>query len=120
MTLPACRRGQFVHSFNTMKFGCLFVILGISLVILVPALTFGAKPRGPLWTDPATAEKEDSDFTIQGEYAGKASGIQVAALGEGEFYLSKFNGGLPGAGWDASGPSVEPVSYTHLTLPTKA
>ena len=119
MTLPACRRGQFVHSFNTMKFGCLFVILGISLVILVPALTFGAKPRGPLWTDPATAEKEDSDFTIQGEYAGKGSGIQVAALGEGEFYLSKFNGGLPGAGWDASGPSVELTDKDGVSLATK-
>ena len=61
-----------------MKFGCLFVILGISLVILVPALTFGAKPRGPLWTDPAVAEKEDSDFAIQGEYATKTSAIPVS------------------------------------------
>lgn len=117
--LPACRQGQFVHPVNTMKFGCLFVILGISLLILVPSLTLGAKPRGPLWTDPAKAEKEDPDFAIQGEYVGKASGVQVAALGEGKFYLSKFKGGLPGAGWDGSGPSVKLVDKEGVGLATK-
>lgn len=119
MVLPACRRAQFVHPVAPMKFGCLFVILGISLVILIPSLSLGAKPRGPLWTDPAKAAKEDPDFVIQGEYAGKASGVQVAALGGGKFHVSKFKGGLPGAGWDGSGPSVELADQQRVRVATK-
>ena len=119
MMLPACWRGQFVHPVAIMKFGCLLAILGISLVFLVPSLTLGAKVRGPLWTDPAKAATEDPDFTVQGEYTGKASGVQVAALGDGNFHLSKFKGGLPGAGWDGSEPSVELMDKGGVELTTK-
>ena len=87
-----------------MKFGCLFLILGISITILASSMALGAKPRGPIWTDPAKAAREDPDFSIQGEYTGKKIGVQVAARGEGEFHVSTFKGGLPGAGWDKSAP----------------
>ena len=92
-----------------MKFGCMFLILGVSLTILVSSIAIGAKPRGPIWTDPAKAAKEDPDFAIQGEYTAKNTGIQVAALGDGKFHLSRFAGGLPGAGWDKSAPQVDLV-----------
>ncbi len=55
------------------------------------------------WTDPAKATTEDPDFSIQGEYGeGKANaafGVQVVALGGGNFEAYLLEGGLPGLGW---------------------
>jgi len=57
-------------------------------------------------TTPADAGDE---FPLQGEYVGytftpllgrEYCGIQVAALGDGEFRAVQFRGGLPGAGWN--------------------
>jgi hypothetical protein len=56
------------------------------------------------YTDPA---KADADFAFQGEYGGELSidgqpmkfGVQVVALGKGEFSAVGYPGGLPGAGW---------------------
>lgn len=51
----------------------------------------------------------DEDFTYQGEYVGvlrtgslglRQTGVQVAALGDGEFRAVEYPGGLPGAGWN--------------------
>ena len=56
--------------------------------------------KGPIWTDPAKAAAENPDFSIQGEYANTGSGVQVIALGKGQFHCSIYKGGLPGAGWD--------------------
>ncbi len=50
------------------------------------------------------AASADPDFLVQGEYTGNARAMQVVALGDGEFEVSFFNGGLPGAGWDRSPP----------------
>jgi len=56
-----------------------------------------------------TAANLDDDFFLQGEYAGNVSaspaspvwtGLQVIALGEGEFLAVEYRGGLPGNGWD--------------------
>jgi hypothetical protein len=63
---------------------------------------------GPVYTDPAAA---DEDFPFQGEYWGwerptrseRSSiqvGLQVIALGDGEFTCVKYYGGLPGQGWN--------------------
>ena len=93
-----------------MKFGCLPLFLASALfLLLVGNETFGAKPKGPIWTDPARAAAEDPDFKVQGEYLKGKKGIQVAALGEGRFYVSRFAGGLPGAGWDESPPLVSVI-----------
>ena len=64
------------------------------------------KKNIPTWTDPAKATAEDPDFVIQGEYLDGKTGVQIVALSKGKFYLSKFAGGLPGAGWDQSKPEV--------------
>lgn len=65
--------------------------------------------------DPAKA-KEDPDFAIQGEYVGnvfqgtdsipkgRAIAVQIIARGEGQFDLTVYQGGLPGAGWDGKPP----------------
>jgi arylsulfatase A len=57
------------------------------------------------WTDPVKAS-EDPDFMIQGEYgvagAGQDWGIQVVALGAGQFDAYLLKDGLPGYGWDRS------------------
>ena len=55
------------------------------------------------WTDPELALKEDPDFAFQGEYASPkpedGPGVQVVALGDGQFDAYLLQDGLPGAGW---------------------
>lgn len=67
-----------------------------------------AKPVPRAVVEPTEA---DGDFTYQGEYAGQfrvgrggylACGLQVVALGGGQFEGAVYRGGLPGAGWDGS------------------
>lgn len=49
--------------------------------------------------DTLEAAQADPDFALQGEYAGEGLGMQVVTLGEGEFSVVSYPGGLPGAGW---------------------
>jgi len=49
-----------------------------------------------------TVETAGPDFPLQGEYAGEGLGANIVALGDGNFRLVTFKGGLPGAGWDVS------------------
>src|SRR5260221_8027498 len=48
------------------------------------------------------AAAEDPDFAIQGEYTNGNLGVQVVALGKGEFLAVTYRGGLPGAGWNGT------------------
>jgi hypothetical protein len=76
-----------------------------SLLLLV-SYTAGAatKEHAKAWTDPETANNEDPDFLIQGEYgkagAGAKYGIQVVTLGHGTFDAYLLEAGLPGLGWE--------------------
>lgn len=75
-------------------------------IYLVTLLILSLSPafaEDKTWTDPATATKEDPDFSIQGEYGssktGSALGAQVIALGGGKFQAYILQDGLPGLGW---------------------
>jgi hypothetical protein len=57
----------------------------------------------------AVSAEPDEDFAFQGEYLGRTrtarlgeeyAGLQVAALGEGQFRAVQYRLGLPGAGWN--------------------
>ena len=73
----------------------------ILIAFSVSALFLSAADKSKTWTDPALALKEDTDFSIQGEYhrKGAALGAQIVALGDGKFDLYVLEGGLPGLGW---------------------
>lgn len=68
-------------------------------------LAADAKPN-QVWTDPDVARREDPDFAIQGEYGGEGAGVgvQVVALGGGQFEAYLLQGGLPGQGWTPDQP----------------
>ena len=73
----------------------LFTTLSLSPLIAAE------KSGQPTWTLYEQALKEDPDFSTQGEYfkEGSAYGIQVVALGDGNFDAYILEGGLPGLGW---------------------
>lgn len=80
--------------------------LPIVLLLAIAPMTFAAKDVGPTYATPEEA-KSDPDFAVQGEYAKDGEGVQVVALGKGQFRVVTYKGGLPGAGWDTSSPRVE-------------
>jgi len=82
------------------------VAIRISIVLLAAlcAAAYGAQNKANLtWTDPKKAVAEDPDFNIQGEYGvnkkNQPWGVQVVALGGGQFDAYLLEGGLPGLGW---------------------
>lgn len=68
--------------------------------------------KDPVWTNPKDTSLP-RDFGIQGEYVGTTKerdrakvGLQVIALGGGQFQAVLYPGGLPGDGWDGVNRSV--------------
>lgn len=73
-------------------------------VLSALTLVFAATQLFAAGGNAVTDEKEaGADFKLQGEYVGKAEeqkvGIQVIALGKGQFDAVVYFGGLPGDGW---------------------
>ncbi len=75
------------------------------LAVLCPvAIQAAENDKTPTYTDPS---KAGPDYAVQGEYYGKLFtesgegtwGVQVVALGKGQFMLVGYEGGLPGDGW---------------------
>ncbi|RBP47651.1 uncharacterized protein DUF1080 [Roseimicrobium gellanilyticum] len=71
-----------------------------------------APPKPKAYVDPG---ETDDDFIIQGEYVGKDKegnrfGTQVIAMGEGKFEAVRYQGGLPGDGWDGDRKEITRVS----------
>lgn len=66
-----------------------------------PALASEPETKSKTFASPAAA-RSDADFALQGEYLGEGVGVQVVALGDGEFSVVSFRGGLPGAGFNGT------------------
>jgi hypothetical protein len=76
------------------------------LIAFAPCCTLGGDGKSGVSQNPAQL---DDDFFLQGEFAGTLqtadcgpapAGLQVIALGDGDFQAVEFAGGLPGNGWD--------------------
>lgn len=93
---------------STLRYSLWFAAWG---AIVTPSLGWGQQNEKPA-RPPAylTPEEAGPDFELQGEYRGwqrslgserssRSVGLQVIALGKGEFAAVKYYGGLPGAGW---------------------
>ncbi len=90
------------------------ITFSVVLLLVLVNVVFAAKviQHYPETTDPAEAAK-DPDFKIQGEYVGEGTwsdganakvGAQAIALGNGQFAVAVFKGGLPGDGWKRGEP----------------
>lgn len=77
-------------------------------------LAAAPKNKVPTWTDAEKAAKEHPGFLLQGEYIKGSIAIQAAAMKEGKFLVSTYNGGLPGAGWDKSKIKSEVLDTKQL------
>ena len=92
--------GRFRNaSTRSAEFACFYGCLMGCVVWLVGMSSLTAQ----VYESPQAAAA-DKDFAIQGEYASDKLGVQVIALGEGEFDIVVYQGGLPGAGWDRTQP----------------
>ncbi len=86
------------------------LIYSLAVLVLISLyngnpVAVGAAP-GKVIVSPEKAGA-DPDFQLQGEYTAPQKGIQVIALGKGEFRAIIYTGGLPGAGWD--GGKIQPL-----------
>lgn len=82
----------------------LAILMAMGLMLVLRSWAVAAEDDNPTYTNPQEA---GSDFQLQGEYVGKLQlpdedrtyGVQIIALGDGEFRLVGYRGGLPGEGW---------------------
>lgn len=84
-------------------------VLGLALALLLPTSLLAQKKKD-VFTDPRDPALP-ADFKFQGEYAPSKDepasfGVQVIALGGGQFQAVVCKGGLPGAGWDGKSKSL--------------
>jgi len=82
-------------------------VMVVALLVVTAPVAWAVADQNQEVIDPAVAQA-DPDFAFQGEYLGKGEfpgadcsklGAQVIALGEGQFRVVLYQGGLPGAGW---------------------
>jgi hypothetical protein len=72
----------------------------LSLMLAVSVFAADEKPKAqpkPTFTDPA---KAGQDYVDQGEFKNDWGGAQIIALGNDNFRMVTYRGGLPGDGWD--------------------
>jgi mono/diheme cytochrome c family protein len=66
-------------------------------------LVLQSQAKGQVF-DGLEAAVNDPDYQLQGEYVSTERGYQVIAIGDGEFDVVLYEGGLPGAGWRGESP----------------
>lgn len=71
------------------------ILFALSLATVLHAAQ--PKPDVPTFLDPLQAGQ---DYLDQGEYKNDWGGAQIIALGNGNFRMVTYRGGLPGDGWD--------------------
>jgi hypothetical protein len=76
---------------------CLTIIALMLATATLQAADANAKPKAETFLDPAKAGR---DYVDQGEFKNDWGGAQVIALGDDNFRMVTFRGGLPGDGWD--------------------
>src|SRR5205809_496457 len=76
------------------------------------AVSAADKPKKPELPTYLTVETAGPDYSDQGEYSNDWGGAQAIALGDSQFRLVIYQGGLPGAGWD-------PTAATKTTVEGK-
>ena len=74
-------------------------MMRIALPVLALVVCFGSGLQAQVYETPEKAV-EDPDFALQGEYTDSTRGLQVIAMGDGEFRVVVYTDGLPGAGWN--------------------
>ncbi len=90
-----------------------WMLCGYALVSFPALPTSAADPKPAKPRAVTTVEEADADFQIQGEYAGclvwrgcwQPVGLQVVALGDGQFQALAYPGGLPGNGFNGGAKS---------------
>lgn len=76
-----------------------FLLFAPCLLVMGSWWLQAADPAQTVFATPQEAAA-DPDFALQGEYTSEQLGVQVIALGKGEFRTLTYRGGLPGAGWN--------------------
>ena len=88
-------------------------LIFLAVTLLLPTAS-SAKEKAPEWTRPRKAEKQHSQFKVQGEYKGTLEveggidvGAQIIAMGGKKYAGQFYMGGLPGDGAMDKLPRVE-------------
>ena len=84
------------------------------LLLFIFGLLIGSQHTLAQVYDTLQAAQKDPDFALQGEYVDSKRGLQVIALGDGEFEVVTYTDGLPGAGWDGKGKQSIKVDTDQL------
>ena len=77
----------------------MFLMKRIALSVFAAVICLNGVLQAQVYDTPEKAN-EDEDFSLQGEYTDSTRGLQVIALGDGEFRVVVYTDGLPGAGWN--------------------
>ena len=81
------------------------MLLSFMLLSVATTLCAAEKPNEPTFLTPAAGGQ---DYADQGEYTNSWGGIQVIALGNGNFRMVSYQGGLPGDGWNQNSKTETP------------